>query len=157
MEETKLEKLQRQLCRLQSLESQERGNEEWRQKVELKKLPDVELPSLLGTFNFIVARIGGTLIGRIYGKYVLVGDSTHSNYDLNRYYESRLPTGLYVSEICTGGKIELTDKQIYAQGSDHFGLVPRLLTERINSMLKNYTKDKGLEVRVCMQESPFIG
>ncbi len=110
----------------------------------LEELAAVELPTL-GTYKFIVAKVSdGTNT-----KDVLVGSPKYGSHaDIASAYKRNLPDGVQVGYPSGGGRIEVTDKTIYAYGySIDYGKAPQ---ELVQKLLEDYAKNKNLEVKVEM-------
>lgn len=110
----------------------------------LEEIATVNLPDY-GTYKFIVAEI----TDGAKAKDILVGSPYHSYHaDVANAYERRLPKGITMGYPSGGGRIRVTDKELYAYGhSGSYGTAPQNLVEEL---LRNYAKDKGLQVKVEM-------
>ncbi len=115
-----------------------------KEKRTLEDLTTVELPTQ-GTYKFIVVEISDGANN----KKVLVGSPNYGYHaDIADAYSRKLPDGITMRCPCGGGRIRLTDKEIYAYGhSGSYGTAPQDLVEEL---LRNYAKDKGLQVKVEM-------
>jgi len=114
--------------------------------MKLEDLVTVELPTQ-GTYKFIVAEISdGTIT-----KDVLVGSPNYSYHaDIADAYSRKLPEGITMGYPSGGGRIRVTDKQLYAYGySGSYGEAPQELVEKI---LKPYAEEKNLGLKVKMGE-----
>ena len=110
--------------------------------MELNDLATVELPEL-GTYKFVVTRITN---GRE-SKYVLVGnpncDYHNSVYNL---YRASLPQTVDAEEPIGGGRIRMTERELYAYGySGSYGEPPQSIVEEL---LRQYAENKKLSLRV---------
>lgn len=112
----------------------------------LEELTTVHLP-VQGTYKFIVAEISdGTT-----AKEILVGSPNYSYHaDIADAYSRKLPDGIRMSYPSGGGRIRVTDKQLYAYGySGSYGEAPQELVEKL---LKPYAEENNLELKVKMGE-----